>query len=115
MSLRQVGSEDPSPACSEWWCAACLVLVACGTENNCRHGGWCFAVALGRVCASPAIVLGGPEGASRGQGGVAAACGLVGSARVRRGSGGPAPCPVRAAPCGGTARGSCAVRAPRVA
>ena len=67
MSLRQAGSEDQSLACSEWWCAACLVLVACGTENNCRHGGWCFAAALGRVCASPAIVLGGPEGPAAGR------------------------------------------------
>jgi hypothetical protein len=27
--------------------AACLPVVACGTEDNCPHGGWCSAAALG--------------------------------------------------------------------
>jgi hypothetical protein len=26
--------------------AACLPIVACGTEDNCPHGGWCSAAAL---------------------------------------------------------------------
>ncbi len=42
--------------------AACLLIVAWRTEDNCPHGGWCSAAALGCVCAPLAVVSGRPEG-----------------------------------------------------